>query len=219
MQSHLQLSFRAILVPLSTRPFTHRPQSVVHVWPAAEEARVSARQCRTETVNLTAAAKSICPPTAGGLPTPPPGLGFAAAPGRGAVGIGGFAPPTLGATAGLLPTGGGGPGFGFAATGGGPGLAAPTERVAAGVLSPDESAVEAWRFHGAAEPLPAAIPGNTATGFAEGSAAMDLRPPPPTLGAPGAAGAAGVGRLAAGGGGGGGGGGVAALGLGGTSSR
>lgn len=108
--------------------------------------------------------------------------------------------------------------MGFAAIGGGLCAMELPGRDDAGVLSEEDSAVDAFRFQGAADPFPAAIPGNTATGFAEASARWDLRAPlPPTLGAAGAAGAAGIGRLPAGGGGGGGG--AAALGLGGTSSR
>ena len=125
--------------------------------------------------------------------------------------------PTLGGapTAGLLATGGGGPGLGFAANGGGFGAATLPGLEVVGVLLCDESAADAVLFHGAADPFEGAIPGKTATGFADGSAETDLSP---ALSAAGAAGGAGVARLAAGGGGGGGGG-AAAFGLGGTSSR
>lgn len=137
----------------------------------------------------------------------PPALGFGAlAGGRVAVGTGG-----LPGTPGLLAIGGG-PGLGFAATGGGFEAIAPPGLDAAGVASAEEPfvAVEVVRFHGAADPLAAAIPGKTATGFAEGSAETAFAA---------AVGTTEGGRLFAGGGGGGGGGASAALGFGGTSSR
>ena len=108
--------------------------------------------------------------------------------------------------------------MGFAASGGF-GAAALAGLDVGGVLSFDPAvAADAVRFHGAAEPFAAAIPGNTATGFADGSAATDLSPTFGAAAAAAAGGGAGVGRLPAGGGGGGGGG-AAAFSLGGTISR
>lgn len=172
---------------------------------------------------LTAAARSICPAGAAGLAAAPPGLGGAAGVGLGAEGTGGF-PPTigfppggLGGAPGLAATGGG---FGFAATGGG-GL--PAMELGglelAGVLF-EEPPFEAAGvfFHGAADPLAAAIPGNTETGLAEESADTALIPTFETagaaLGAAGAADAEGGGRRFGGGGGA-----ATALGFGGTNSR
>lgn len=164
---------------------------------------------------LTAAARSRPGPP----PPPPPPRGFgaagraAAAPGLGALGTGGF-PGGFGAP-GLAPTGGGA-GFGFVATGGG-GLPPPTEllgRELAGL-----SWVAAGFFHGVADPLDGAIPGNTETGFAEASAAIALTVGFGTVAGVGlvAAGAAGAegGRRRLGGGGGA----AGAFGFGGTNSR
>ena len=165
---------------------------------------------------LTAAARSICPPTAAGFATPPGLAGGFATPGRGAVGIGGFPPATGGLGAPGLLAKGGGVGLGLFATGGGGGLPARElpGREAAGVLALEPFAVVAGDFfHGVADPFDGAIPGNTATGFAEASAVTGLATIFGAAGAPGGRGAAG---------GGGGGGGAAAglaLGLGGTSSK
>lgn len=169
------------------------------------------------------AARSICPPGAGGLATPLVLEAGGAAGGLDALGTGGL-PGALGAP-GLLPIGGAG-GLGLFATGGGGGFPARElpGRELTGVLPLDESfvAVDAVFFQGAAEPLEGVMPGNTATGLACMSAAMDLG----VIFAVGAAGAGGIteARLApvpgpGGGGGGGGGGAAAAFGLGGTSSR
>ena len=144
--------------------------------------------------------------------------------GLGAEGTGGF-PPTvglgpggLGGAPGLAATGGG---FGFAATGGGVPAMELDGLELAGVLS-DEPPFEIAGvfFHGAADPLAAAMPGNTETGLAEESADIALIPTFEIAGALGAAGASGV--AAAEGGGrrfGGSGGAAAALGLGCTNSR
>lgn len=172
---------------------------------------------------LTAAARSNCPPGAAGFANPP-ALGFGAPPpGLDATGTGGL-PPTLGGTLGLLATGGGGPGLGFGAGGGGFDAIELVGLELTGVLSVDEPlALEdnaaCVFFQGAADPLAGIIPGNTATGFAEGSATTDFVAGF-TAGAAATAGAAGAagGRRAAGGGGGGGGAG-AAFGFGGISSR
>ncbi len=158
-----------------TSQFTRPLRYVVRVWPAAMDDVNSSfnGQCG-EIRLLTAAARSICPPIAEGFAAPPTlGLG-APAPGRGAAGMGGFAPTFGGApTEGFAATGGGG--FGFAARGGF-GAAALAGLDVAGVLSFDEWAADAVRFHGAAEPFAAAIPGKTATGAAWGLAATDLSP-------------------------------------------
>lgn len=118
---------------------------------------------------LTAAARSTCPGAVAGFEAfpgaPPPGVGL------GAEGIAGLL-PTLGTTLGFAPTGGG---LGLAATGGG-GFD-PIEldgREPAGELS-----LEGAFFQGVAEPLAAAIPGNTETGFADafavtGATGVDL---------------------------------------------
>ena len=123
----------------------------------------------------------------------------------------------------MAPTGGG-PGLGFAATGGGGLPAAELDGLElAGVPELDVSVDAAGFFHGAAEPLPAAMPGKTDTGLALTLAVTDCRATL-ALGAGAAAGlatgvvAAGTGRLA-GGGGGGGGGAEADLGLAGTRTR
>lgn len=147
--------------------------------------------------------------------------GFAT-PGLGAVGTGGFAPPTAGGLGapGLLVKGGGA-GLGFEPTGGGGGFPASElpGRELAGVTWLDGAGDF---FHGVAEPFEGAIPGKTATGFADAFAVTGFGT---ILGAAGAAGAAGIlgpPPPAGGGGGGGGGGGAAAafgFGLGGTSSR
>jgi len=81
--------------------------------------------------------------------------------------MGGFA-PTLGAPSLAATTGG----LGFDVMGGG-GLEAEEldGRELAGELS--EFEVAAFIFHGAAVPLPAAIPGNTDTGLAEAEAVID----------------------------------------------
>lgn len=90
--------------------------------------------------------------------------------GLGAVSTGGFAPGTFG----FAETGGAG-GFGFAATGGG--VLPPTVlegREDAGVASSEaEVFATTFFFHGAADPFAAAIPGNTATGFAPASAVTE----------------------------------------------
>lgn len=112
---------------------------------------------------LTAAAKSNCPPT-GFAPALRTGGGAAAALGLEAVGIGGF-PGTLGA--GLAPTTGG---LGFAATGGGGLDASELEGLE---LAGESSVPEGVFFQGVAEPLEGAIPGNTDTGFADGLASTD----------------------------------------------
>lgn len=104
----------------------------------------------------------------------------------------------------------GGAGFGFAAIGGG-GFE-PT--VLEGLEDPFESdTADGVFFQGVADPFAAAIPGNTDTGFADASAAIDLG-----MAALIAAGAGGGGTAlgARGGGGGGGAGAAASFG---TSSR
>jgi hypothetical protein len=168
-----------------------------------------------------AAAKSICPAGAAAGLAAPPGRGGAADVGRGAEGTGGF-PGALGAP-GFDATGGAG-GFVLAATGGGalPNVLEGLEG-AGELFSEAAFDVEAAAgfFHGAAEPLAGAIPGNTDTGLAEASAARDLTGAfgvgaATGFGVAAAAGADGGGLLPAGGGGGGGG---AALTSGGNSSR
>lgn len=75
-------------------------------------------------------------------------------------------------------------------------------------------------FHGAADPFPAAMPGNTATGFAEGSAETGFGNVFGVGLAVACVNAGGEFALGGGGGGGGGGGATAArLGFGGTNSR
>lgn len=120
--------------------------------------------------------------------------------GLGAEGTAGL-PPTLGAIPGFAPMGG--VGLGLVATGGGGFEANELEgRELAGELLSLAGAF----FQGVAEPLAAAMPGKTETGFAEGLAVtaegVNLA-------------AAGVGTLLRGGGGGAGG----AAGCGGTSSK
>jgi hypothetical protein len=144
-------------------------------------------------ISLTAAAKSICPGAEGF--GPPPLLAF----GLAEVGTEGF-PGGFGATGFAAK---GGAGFGLTATGGG-GLP-PIELAGlefAGVVSVDSCEATENFFHGVAEPLEGAIPGNTETGLAAESAATE---PTGTLG---------IGRRFGGGGGA-----EVALGLGGTSSR
>lgn len=126
------------------------------------------------------------------------------AEGRAAVGIGGF-PGGL-AAPGFAATGGGGA-FGFAATGGG--AFTPTElegREFAGVISAESLVKPAGFFQGAAEPFEGIMPGKTATGLADTSAAIDLTVIA-TLGAAGVEDTVGTdgGGLRAGGGGGAGG--------------
>ena len=87
-------------------------------------------------------------------------------PGLGAEGTGGL-PGTFGGGFAAI----GGAGFGFAAIGGG-GFE-PT--VLEGLENPFESeTAEGVFFQGVEEPLAAAIPGNTETGFADASAATDF---------------------------------------------
>ena len=133
--------------------------------------------------------------------------------GRAAVGTGGLA-GAFGAP-GFAPTGGGVV-FGFEPIEGGGGL--PASELdgleVVGVLLDDPVLAVAVFFHGAADPFPAAIPGNTATGFALAFAATDLTGTDEPLLGFGAAGAAGGARRAGGGGAAG-----AALGFGGISSR
>lgn len=102
--------------------------------------------------------------------------------------------------------------MGLTATGGGILAAPPPEagRELSGAVVAFEDAVDF--FHGVADPLDGAIPGNTDTGLADASADREV-----TLGAEfedAGFEALGGGRRPAGGGGG-----AAALGLGGTSSR
>ena len=216
-------SFQVVQFSRPIRPFIRLSlRSVVHVWRAMRKLANNIK--RRYVIRRTAAARSICPPGAAGLATPLTFGAGGAAGGLDAVGTGGF-PGALGAP-GLLPIGGAG-GFGLLATGGGGGFPARElpGRELAGVLSLDDPfvAVDRFFFQGVAEPFAAAIPGNTATGFAWISAAMDLG----MIFAAEATGAGGTteARFApapgpgGGGGGGGGGGAVAALGLGGTSSR
>ena len=141
--------------------------------------------------------------------------------GLGAEGTGGF-PPTVGlapggfgGAPGLAATGGG---FGFAATGGGLPAMELDGLELAGVLSNELSfEIAGVFFHGAADPLAAAMPGNTETGLADESADIALMP---TFGIAGTAlGAAGAGAEGGGRRFGGGGGPAAALGLGGTNSK
>lgn len=150
---------------------------------------------------LTAAAKSNWPPTAAGFAEAPPGFG--AAGGREAVGTVGL-PGAFGAP-GLLARGGG-PGLGFTAGGGAFVARELVGLELAGVLPLEAPfVVAAVFFHGVAEPLEGAMPGNTATGFADGSAVNAFAGAFAT-GAADAAGAGGIRRPAGGGGGGGGGG-------------
>lgn len=113
---------------------------------------------------LTAAARSSWPAgavdfAAGTRGAVPPAVG------RGAVGTGGLL-GTLGA--GLDPTAGAG-GFGFTPTGGGGLLARELD----GRESESSVVVNGVFFHGAADPLAGAIPGNTDTGFADALAVSD----------------------------------------------
>lgn len=122
---------------------------------------------------------------------------FEVAIGRGADGVGG-----------LLPA------FGLAATGGGPGFVLAA--IGGGTLPAVElcgvfDGVAVVFFHGVAEPLEGAIPGNTETGLADTSAATDVNL---VAGVDEGLGASGAGRRRGGGGGAG-----ADLGFGGTNSR
>lgn len=149
---------------------------------------------------LTAAARSSCPPTIAGFCTDP-GLFEAVGVGLLAVGIGGLAAPGLAPTAGGLGAAGfpaTGEGLGLDATGGGtlPAAGAGFAAFEAGALG---------FFHGVADPFAGAIPGNTDTGFADASAVTGVAA---TLGV-----GVGAGRVLGGGGG------AAGAALGGTSSR
>lgn len=122
--------------------------------------------------------------------------------GLAAAGTGGLA------ATGPPPTAGGLGGAGFAATGGGLGLEATGggALVPVGVDLPEVSDIGVLGFfHGAADPLAAAMPGNTGTGFAEALAATVVGA---ILGV-----GVGTGRVLGGGGG------AAGAALGGTSSR
>lgn len=159
-------------------------------------------------IELTAAARSICPGAAPGGLTPPPGRGGPAVEtGLGAVGTGGLPGFGFAAT-------GGGAGLGFVATAGGLGANELPGRELAGVLSADASVAAAVFFHGVADPFAGIIPGKTDTGLAWTSAAKDFTGVGDGFVVAPDEGGVGCGRRAGGGGGGG----VAAL-FGGTSSR
>jgi hypothetical protein len=163
---------------------------------------------------LTAAARSICPT--------PPGL---APPATGGLGGAAGAPPFAGrgpGAGGLLPIGGlGAPGF--TATGGfGAGFGADAGAALGVALIPDAFWAAGF-FHGVGPPIPAAMPGKTAMGFALASATTDVACTTgvgfgfgagPDASTAVTVGAAGGGRCAATGGGLG-----ATLGFGGTNSR
>lgn len=158
---------------------------------------------RGQKSRLTAAAKSNCPDGGASLEAPTLCGAVFPAEGRAAVGIGGLpgglAAPGFAAT-------GGGVALGFAATGGGALPPELTGREFAGVISAESLAEPAGFFQGAAEPFEGTIPGKTATGLADTSAAIDLTDIA-TLGAAGVEDAVGAdgGGLRDGGGGGGGG--------------
>ena len=127
---------------------------------------------------LTAAARSNCPPTAGGFLAPGlGGTGREVLVGRWVLGIGGLpgifgGPPPPPDTLGFEAIGGG-PGFGFIATGGGLFASAEFGLELDGELSAESCRACAF-FHGVAEPFEGPMPGKTETGFALESATSDL---------------------------------------------
>jgi hypothetical protein len=211
--AQLELHLFVHNIVLMTFKVLNLQQPAAHASPSIQS---NEHPSNTKTEKLTTAARSICPAGVAGFEAAPGLEAAGAAGGRGADGTGGL--PGGFVTPGLAPTGGGAA-LGFIPTGGGGGFPASElvglELAAAG--SDDEPFVAAVFFHAVADPLPAIMPGNTATGLADASAATDFASTFDTegrvdVGAAGAAGAAGttLGFAAPGPGGGGGGGGGAA---------